>query len=408
MRSAQPASFDSKRVSLSPVDVERLYGAALASTTVSTGFFWISTEPLKSVMAVTTVPICWPFWQTCGSWRPAMSLVAPYVAAMALTLGVLNVWTFLVGHERIGKILLALSLVGRALVVLQDYRFIHNEHYMTFWMTAVYLVLPRDRRALRALIVMFYFWAGLLKLNGAWLSGSALYGLRPLNLPAPFVPLACQYVVILEVVFSWALLSRSRVARWAVFGQLALFHISSFWVVGFFYPLVMAGILAIIPLQLLCDQPFARGPFIVPNLATLTVASLFSLFQLVPRLESAAPAITGEGRFVAVHMFDAPISCRATLTVRRKDGMPGTTRPLRPEYVYPRTACDPLVYFELAKSACANLRTANESDLDLRLESRSPQTTFFPVVDVKDFCSSGVQYSPWHHNQWIHAPAFFR
>ena len=55
------------------------------------------------------------------------------------------------------------------------------------------------------MVVLFYFWAGLLKFNSEWLSGAALYK-KPWLLPTGALPLACAYVLALETVFSWGLL----------------------------------------------------------------------------------------------------------------------------------------------------------------------------------------------------------
>ena len=49
---------------------------------------------------------------------------------------------------------------------------------MAFWACFVYLLIPGKRDAVRLLLVLFYFWAGTLKVNWEWISGAALY--RPL------------------------------------------------------------------------------------------------------------------------------------------------------------------------------------------------------------------------------------
>ena len=49
---------------------------------------------------------------------------------------------------------------------------------MALWVTGVFLAVPGKREALRLLLVLFYVWAGTLKLNWEWISGAGLY--RPL------------------------------------------------------------------------------------------------------------------------------------------------------------------------------------------------------------------------------------
>ena len=58
--------------------------------------------------------------------------------------------------------------------VLLDFRFRANQYYMATAIVAILLFWPHKRDALRILLVAFYFWAGTLKLNIEWLSGSTL------------------------------------------------------------------------------------------------------------------------------------------------------------------------------------------------------------------------------------------
>ena len=164
--------------------------------------------------------------------------------------------------------------------------------------------------------MLFYFWAGTLKLNWEWVSGGALY--RPLwLLTGPAVVAACAYVVVLELVIVWGLLSRRSWIFWSSLAQVLLFHVMSFAVVGWFYPLLMFALLAIFPL--------ARCiPGAPPEPASASASSggacrgrrsrwrsRFSLVQLTTHLYPGDTAITGEGRLFALHMFDARVVCEA-------------------------------------------------------------------------------------------------
>jgi hypothetical protein len=302
-----------------------------------------------------------------------------------------------------GVLILVLVSLLKAAVLIQDYRLALNQHYMLLWVTIAYL-LCHSRAALKGLIVSFYVWAGVLKFNDSWLSGEALFGLRPMNMPAEFVPLACAYVLVLELVIVWGLLARQRALFWTTYTQFLLFHLSSFWVVGFFYPMIMFLLLSIFTL----DRYFATVAAPIPR-SRLGVSlwpgcgllGAFAAAQLVPLALSPAPALTGEGRMYALNMLDDAVVCRARHVEYSSDGV--TVVPVYIPYLQRRLACDPFVYFEHARQRCQEYRRSLEMrDLDLmlvsrRLRSRRPELQ----VSIRSFCTTKPKYSVIRHNSWI-------
>jgi hypothetical protein len=283
---------------------------------------------------------------------------------------------------------------------------------MALWVLLVYLFVPSPRRVLTYLIVSFYVWAGFLKLNADWLSGAGLYGRRPLGLPHSFIPAACAYVVFLELFVVLGLLSRRNWLFWVALSQVLLFHIASFWVVGFFYPLLMFLILSIIPLSRYCPPPSTRGSEPQPGLSVLwhglerrsTYALLgaFCFMQLTPRFFPGDPAITGQGRMFALNMFDAPTLCVATVT-DRLTGMRLPPSRIQVPFLEPRISCDPIVYLQAAKNRCrANTVDRQFDDFDLtlmtrRMGSSAPVT----VASISSVCTTNPHYDVFRHNPWI-------
>ena len=87
---------------------------------------------------------------------------------------------------------------------------------MALFLALAFLLLPAKRDSTRVMLVLFYVWAGLLKLSPDWLSGLALPQ-PPRGVPADWVPLACKVVVGLELVVVWGLLAKRAWisgARW--------------------------------------------------------------------------------------------------------------------------------------------------------------------------------------------------
>jgi len=392
----------------------RLYAAALALVHPLTALFWLLTSrSVPAILGGGDTAICWPFHPECGEHRllgetgwsavvigyGALGLVA---AALWLTGRSIHVW------RGAWLLHLALELVKVAIVV-QDFRLRLNQHYMALFAAAAFLLWPRRRDTVRVLIVFFYVWAGALKLNPEWLSGAALYR-QPWLVPKELTAEACLYVVVLEIALAWGLLARSAVVFWGTFAQIVLFHVVSFGSVGPFYPLLMFLLLTIFPLARQAegeDESGTSGGLLARLFSgglgapAYALLALFSLLQLVPRLFPGDPALTGEGRFVALHMFDARIECRATIVSRYADGsvrqaalaLSGSTR----------IQCDPLVVWQLAKAECRRL--AGElgfRDLDLTLDSRrSTEPIHHRVIDSPAFCSNPPSYDWWRHNAWI-------
>jgi uncharacterized membrane protein YphA (DoxX/SURF4 family) len=393
--------------------VLRRYGCALALMNVLTTVFWVTSRSVVNTLNPLVTPICWPVWPGCYDGRLGGTLSVLVVIG---TIAVLSAWSaaLFLRPSRVPAAysLLLVSTVLKIFVVLQDYRLVLNQHYMASIVVLVFALVPYKRAVLPSLIVAFYVAAGLLKFNSEWLSGAALYGRHPFGLPASTLPALCAYVVVLETLLVFGVLSRRASVFWAAFCQVVLFHIASFWVVGYFYPLLMACILCILPLGFLADRNEAphtvhwwrRLPSSEAATAVLVLV-VFAVLQAVPRAMSRDAATTGEGRMFALNMFDAPLECRAFVTIHL-EGRPPITRSLRAPYLQPRIQCDPIVYSELARAVCRSATGNHQvTAVDLTLDTRRRgETTFASIVDVKDFCRRLPRYAWWRHNPWIQAP----
>lgn len=386
--------------------VLRAYGAVLAALHVLTFFFWHD-RSVERILRSGANPFCWPFFENCGDYRFLDAGGVRVVLWCYLGVSVLAVALFF-SRRLLPYAYWTLVLVNvfKAAIWFQDYRLRLNQHYMALIVTLVFLFLPNKRRLLQYQIVAFYFWAGLLKLDREWLSGVALYG-KPLGVPERLFPLACTYVVILETCLVFGLFARRSWIFWATFAQLIAFHITSWTVVGYFYPVLMFAILSIFPLARAFPAP--GEPPGLRRLLTLreppsTVAFLcfFSFLQVIPWVFPGDTAITGEGRLFALHMFDARVVCKGRAMLHAPDGTI-VERPLRAQ-VAQRIRCDPIVYLSLGRNLCR--RTCKErhrcTDLDLQLSSRrSTDPELRPVIDIRNFCHSKVEYDLWRSNAWI-------
>ena len=385
--------------------VLRYYGIALAAVNVLTFVHWRFQLDLGAVISDEALAICWPLWESCHAARllPSSGVEAVLWAYAVLSTAVAACF---VSAKRVrwGYWGLLLVTVIRLLIVAQDFRLRANQHYMATWVALAFLFFPAKRLLIRHLIVSLYVWAGVLKLDREWLTGEALYNRHKLWVPAPLIPASCVYVVVLETILVFGLYARRAWLFWLTLGQFALFHLVSWPIVGFYYPLLMFCLLSIFVLDRALG-PRAAADRLFPRRHRLAAAGLlgtFALCQLVPYTFPGDTAITGEGRLFALHMFDAKVVCEATATFHLRDA---SVREVRiPELgLVQRIKCDPVVFLALANSQCRDrVDDPRVVDFDLRVRSRrTSDPEFRPVIDVKNFCASGLTYDLWRPNDWI-------
>jgi hypothetical protein len=388
-------------------DVLRWYGVAMAFLHVVTYLYWVS-QRVAGFLHADAEPICWPLVPECWTLRVfspgGVTLLLRAYFAAAVGAGVLFAFRRLVPWAYTALVLVS---VGKLAIMLLDYRLRMNQHYMGFFATFAYLVVPDKRNALRVLITLFYVWAGTLKLNWEWISGAGLY--RPMW---PFsglgVVAACVYVIGLELLVSWGLLAKRAWLFWAAFAQFLLFHALSWQVVGFFYPLLMFAILAIFPLSRLVEPRDPPDGLLVSlwrgrqRRVVYALAAFFSLLQLIPYTFPGDRTLTGEGRLYALHMFDARPTCSGFAELRHADG--STTRRDLKLPLDTRIACDPIVFYNRAVTLCRQ-RDAGLiafQDLDLFLTARrTSDGALKRVIATTGFCARGDRYDPFRHNAWI-------
>jgi hypothetical protein len=381
----------------------RFYGSILALGQFLVYYAWVQS---RNNYLGPSNPVCWPFFEDCYKYRFFNPFEIQVILAVFGACAIFCAYLFL-RHKNVAVAyawLIILNIFKMALLF-QDYRLRQNQHYMLFFVTFVYLFLPNKRNLLRYTLVLFYIWAAGLKLNAEWLSGKALYH-APLWIHGRWIPIACAYVLVLEFFISWGLLSANKFIFWLSFAQFILFHIVSWPVVFYFYPLLMIGLMAIFPLTYFIkvkDRPqsliHTLARFKEPA-STYIFIAFFSMLQLVPRAFPGNSAITGEGRLFALHMFDAQVVCSGEMVLHYKYGSRKISIPFPNG---PRIKCDPIVYYSKASQYCyKNHSNPSFIDLDIYYSARlSSQPVMHPLVSISEFCGRHLRYHMLKHNDWI-------
>jgi hypothetical protein len=148
------------------------YGIALAAAHLLTSIQWQFRSGVSLMIGGDAARLCWPFFENCHAFRVCSVWTVHYALWAFFLLSGLAGLCFLVRKVSAGYWLLMLATTIRLVIMVQDYRLRANQHYMLNWIVLAYLFFPGKRVLLRHLLVSLYFWAGILKLDWEWLSGS--------------------------------------------------------------------------------------------------------------------------------------------------------------------------------------------------------------------------------------------
>jgi hypothetical protein len=373
--------------------VLRYFGVSLAVTHLLSVAFYLQTAAVDLVGSA--FPVCWPFLPNCYMGSPwsenfAYAFLAIYAVTAAasayfyVSTRLWSAWTFSL-----------LALILKLTLTLQDYRLMGNYHYMIYVIHFLFLFYPRKRAVIPAMVVAIYVAAGTLKFNFEWLSGSALLT-EPLAKGWLLVAM-CTYVVILEMIFSFGLLSRDlRVLRFSLL-QFFIFHIFSYGQVGFFYPCVMFCLLSIFYLPLI----LRREGFRLPRSGRTGVAlpiCIFAVAQMMPLVFPGDSSLTGQGRIFALNMFDARTDCLIA-EIARFDKATVETNPV---FQYMRIRCDPISVVGLERSKCASYKSLpGFKDLDVYMNVKKHSGEARPVLRIENFCQKNIEFGIWRDNDYI-------
>lgn len=389
-------------------------GVLLCLVAPLSGVFWIESG-LVSRLSVLGEAICWPFFETCAQYRflnaNQLKLVMAGYMAMGLW-GALSFWSAsrlpansLAQRKKIVQslVIFAATFALHFVFVFADYRLRLNQHIMIFWTALVFIFLRSKSFSLKLMVVSFYFWAGLIKFTPDWIEGYSFAG-RLDHIFGSYLGLATRYVIVLELVIIWGLFAKSAWIRWLTYMQLLLFHLVSYFLVGYYYPLLMLLLTAVFPVSWIFEK---RDPLKQVKLRSLVnsglvmVLTLFAVLQMLPLFFGRDVTLTGEGRLFALHMIDASVECKARATIKsqNRNEVPMSLKINAPY----RISCDPALFLSRARNLCEKFSKSSTTDMDWKLVSRHRHGPWTKIVDFKNFCSikDQVKYHVFSKNPWI-------
>lgn len=374
----------------------QLYGFFLSLTHIWSFLYWQRGDFfIHSQSGLNSEALCFPFFPNCDVWRGLLSM-----NQWSLVLWTYGLISFVVALLFLSQKKRNLAYWGFTFITLikvslhlSNYNFMGNYHYMIHGLSFLFLWAPHKKQIIKYFLVAFYVSSGLLKMNIDWLSGAAM--ISPPWLNDKLLSLSLFYVVLLELVLVFGLLSSKKWLRWLTLLQLLAFHAFSWHIVGFFYPLVMFSLLSLFFID---EYREFKGQIQIPSLgqdlmrgqaakSTYLLLLIFWLLQVSPHLITSDPSLSGAARLSSLNMFDAKAECHPLLVVHKEKELIHMDRPLRSLGV--RLNCDPLVYLNQAHKLCRKQQESPEfKRLSLSLFSkRVTDYEYTKVLDLQDVCS---------------------
>lgn len=358
--------------------VLQLYGALLGLSNILTAYFWWSREFSD------TPAICWSFFQNCQVLSPISQNANSYLIIFAM-ISFLASLSLILKRGKEGYILLLFAFALKMLFQITDYRLMGNYHYMNNIIQVCFLFVFEKTNMIRLFLVLFYMAASLIKFNTDWLSGSAL--IRPSIFSGKLLEIACAYVIVLELVLAPLLvLVRNKIIKYAVLVQLIIFHIFSWHIVGYLYPLTMFFLISLFFL----DSNFFNWPKTKTNLFLIFI---FIASQAYVAILEPQSSLNGRNRLLSLNMLDARAVCETRFILKYKNEIVEYI-PDFLEYGM-RIRCDPLIVLDHIKKTCEDQKMHSgflDIDIDhqVRRFSESDQLNKIEQLTFQDVCQKSL------------------
>ncbi len=273
-----------------------------------------------------------------------------------------------------------------------DHRGGNYEYYLMAFGLIV-LFFPHKEFFLKLSLVFFYVLSTVAKIHPSWVEGGYFTALRT---GLPFfpdwsIPLVTNFVIIMEMVGAWFLLSKNTVLQKTVFCFFVLFHLYSGILVMYRYPT------NVLPFLLILFGPWYRYtpvPLDKKSLAGWIFILTLLFLQLSPKLIPGDEKLTLEANKYGLYMFEANHQCMSQGETVMHDG---TRHPFTAVSEVARSRCQPYSYWFTLKKNCE--RNHSISHIVWRFDHSINGGPFYRIVDTQNACE--LTYDAFGHNEWI-------
>lgn len=405
-------SFYRKIFSLEEIeksDTLRLLGGALLIGYILT-FYGFVEDISPTVEGVKNgLNLCWPFFQNCESIIFLKGYPYSYMQQMvyALLFGIILLSArkllerkILIAHA--GILILFIWLIYTILTSYHQHSYAANYTYYIVGLSFIFLFASYKNFFACLSFILFYFLSTTTKINDTWILGSYFSALK---LGAPFfsnelIPFATNFVIFIEIIGAWFLMSSNKLLQRTMFYCFTAFHLYAVIIILYYYSIIA------IPIFMILFGPLFKPFKSIPKnrksyIGWAFIISLF-IFQAIPHMISGDRRMTMEAHFFGFFMFEANHQCDSRV-IQNNSVIHRTTNSIS-DY-----RCD--VYKVLKQSQFVYCKQKNDPN-KYRLEFLHSINggPFYQIVAEDDLCS--LTYKPFSKNDWIKtketAPALFR
>jgi len=241
---------------------------------------------------------------------------------------------------------------------------------------------------LRWAFVILYVLSGLVKLDEGWIAGSYFSALK-LGLPlvsTEMIPLATNFVILMELVGAWLLLSERWAVRFYPFVFFVVFHLFSIVFVGLRYPSLALPYLLIL---------YGRKPSVRSAISPLAAVSLIFVIaaNIYPFFRAGDHKVTYEGMTLAMNMFDAN---RQVISKEKTVYKDGTSREQGFETANAFARVVPYRQWFRIQNRCQDPAVER---VEWTFDAAKNGGPFRRWIEESNACA--LTYDAWKHNEWI-------
>lgn len=342
--------------------------------------------------------VCPPYFQSCGDFYFLSALPYGYSQTILYMIffGLMAWCVYLISVKAWREVQFCLVpiFIWHVLnvLVLTDLQSGNFEYYlMVFGLILIFL--PHKEFFLKLSIVVFYVLSTVAKIHPSWIEGGYFTAMRtglPI-FPDWSIPFWTNFVVLMEMVGAWFLLSRNRILQRTVLIFFVLFHLYSGILVEYRYPAT------VLPMLLILFGPWYRYtpvPLDKKSLFGWALILILFVMQFSPRMIAGDEKLTLEGNKYGLYMFEANHQCISLATIYFKDG---STRSLDREGTSARDRCNPYTRWFQFRQLCE--RQENVDHIAWTFDHSINGGPFYRIVNVGNACD--LDYQAFSHNDWI-------
>lgn len=384
----------------SSVVLQWVMGALILSSFISF-FGWANDSSFTKEAFLSQTHTCWPYFQSCGEYYFLSTLPYGY-SQPALYTGLFGILILAVMFMRQRRwviahlCLLVVFLFKTFVVFVYAADFGKNYDYYDIVVGVTFLLLPHKLFFTRVSFVMLYFLAATSKFHESWIVGTYFTSLQ-LGLPIfsnTVTPFITNFVIGLQTVGAWFLLSANKMHQRIAFGFFLFFHFYSGLLVFYRYMTTSIPLLIILfgPLNTVVKTPLTKK-----SLFGWSFFALLIVFQLVPYFIEGDQKMTQEGNRYGLYMFDANHQCISNYEIKFTDGRVEANRV---ESFVAQQRCNPYNSWFYLKRRC--LSDSSIVRASFTFDHSINGGPFYRIVDTANACE--LKYNAFSHNEWILLP----